>query len=252
MSRLPRIPFPGPVPSTPITFLGKTYTYNDAVLKSTTIDGTTGRVSCLWRLYDYDNQVEITDQEAWLLEVLPDIAISEPNIYVRAAVDPVVANAMGLVLCAAYVASKWPALDAAASEAGLAQSAVDADKAAKGLADAAKAAADQAVMDATAAKSAADGALEVAQGQLLIDQGNGADQTTLDADQAAIDARQTEATAAAATLGEKTTSASQAADAVAAADTTLAVGTGKLTAAQGTLAQVQGTIAAIEHAFTGQ
>ena len=179
MAQLPPVPFPGTLPSSPITYLGNTYTYANGYLVQTVYDCVNGVASFRWRLYDYANAHLITDLEAQLMGINAEVMVTIPNVWARAAADAFIAGVVAGNLGAALVANCWPALDAANLSLTNAQN--------KLTADSATITADQVLVTQYTNQLATDQAtLTAAQNSVTTDQTNLTNaQTQLDTDTAA-------------------------------------------------------------------
>lgn len=149
------LPYPGTLPASSIAFGGVTYTYASGAIVLAYINGTTGYGAITWRLLDYANQRLISDQEAELLGVAPQIQLSDPNFFARAAADPFVAGVMANFEKMAMVASNWAALDAANAAIAAAQAMLTSDNASLAAAQTTLTAAESTLSTDTANNAAA-------------------------------------------------------------------------------------------------
>ena len=164
---LPQVPFPGTLPANPITYLGNTYTFANGFLTQIIVNCVNGSVTYRWRMYDYPNAHIITDIEAQLLGVTPEVLVTVPDLWTRAASDAYVLDCVTKNLGCAMVANAWQLQAAAQTTLTQAQQQLANDQQALTAATAAQAnlAADQTAL--TAAQTAlaanpADPALQAA------------------------------------------------------------------------------------------
>ena len=175
---LPQVPFPGTLPANPITYLGNTYTFANGFLTQIIVNCVNGSVTYRWRMYDYPNAHIITDIEAQLLGVTPEVLVTVPDLWTRAAGDAYVLDCVTKNLGCAMVANQWQLQAAAQTTLNQAQQQLANDQQALTQATSAQAslAADQTALTAAQTALAASpsdpalqGAVNQAQQQFDVD-----------------------------------------------------------------------------------